>query len=141
MEVIDCSILEFPVFMYSTKGRYFYSQSKEGFGHATRLGLEGLKSEGLDILDSGGRHFKFLEVNHKKIVFSDVISIICFNPRYKADFSFIKESELNLKSFKKNVLDVLKSNRCSLDSSGNSDEIIQQVEQAESYREIIEMFF
>ena len=140
MQIVDDSILEFPVFEYSVRGCWYYSICEKDFGNTSRLGLKGLKKEGLEVFDSKGRHFEFVEIKEKKMRFPSPLALIGWNLKYTIKMSLILKANLDIPAFKEQILKVLQSNRYSLESSGDPDEIMADVKKANSYREIIEMF-
>ena len=129
--------MNWPVFMYSGEEGVLCSMQHDQ--RWTRRALKNASSK-IYFLDSSGRHFCFDKIAEKKMTFPTLLDLIDLNPKYEVKLEPKFLSKFDLIAFKEHILKVIQSNRYTLESSGDPDEIIQQVEQAESYREIIEMF-
>lgn len=140
MEIVDISRLKFPVFEFPKNRKYFHSSKSNQFSRINRLGIRNLKNDGLIILDSSGRMLELENFTRGRFVWPGFLELIGFNPKYEFKASFRLVEELSLEAFKEQITSILKKNRYTLESSGDPDEIMQQVEKAESYRDIIEMF-
>lgn len=140
MKIIDVEAIEFPVFEYSKRGNYFHSIERSQFGYATGKGIKNLENEDLSLLDSQGRQIQLNRFSKGKVLKPKISEIVLFDFRYHLEMELLVLQQLDLESFKKEILEIISSNRYSLESSGNPNEIIADVKKANSYRKIIEMF-
>lgn len=140
MEVIGISEISFPVFEFPKNGNYYHSSNADHFHHINRLGIKNLRKGGLFILDSSGKMFELESFTTGQLIWPGFLEILGLNPKFEFNASFRLVEQLSLEDFKSLIISILKKNRYTLESSGDPDEIMQQLEKAEGYREIIELF-
>jgi hypothetical protein len=137
----DMNSITFPVIGFSVKRNYFHAIKMEELAVANKGGMKNFRREGLQIIDSCGIHSVLTSFIKGPMIKPSIREIIFFNFKYKLEMKFEFVRKLSLKGFKAEILEMMKKHHAKLIFCRDISVMQKQIENASSYREIIDKFY